>query len=526
MWVQEKECRGIIQESWHEGASRDLMDKLLLCYARLEEWGGGMLKEMRVKLSEHRKELQRYRSRRDADGFRRYNEEKHNSIKGLQDENGEWKDTEDEVQGIISRYFYDILSTRTTGESMPDRIKFARISEEQGDLPEDVNRTLACLIPKVKQLKRMVELRPISLCNVMMRIISKIMANRLKPCLHSIVSEKQSTFIEGRLLTDNALIAFEINNYIKSKMQGREGVGGLKKSEKLSGQVINYDKSEVIFSPNTRTEDRVLICECLGVKQTVKPGKYLGMPMCVGRNKTEVFGFLKDRVQAKLQGWGNKDLSKQEKLTLLKTAAQVIPSFWMNLFLIPVNMCEELERKMNAFLWGRGSTGKGVKWMAWKKLCRPKECGGLGVRDLRNFNLAMLAKQGWRLLNETNPLVSAIMKAKYYPQTDLLNTEAGANASYIWRSIMASLRAVKAGTRRKIGNGIDTNVWKMPWIPRLEDGYLTSAMQNYLGHITVNNLMVTGEKRWDLTMIKDIFYSHDVEEIKRIPLPLSDTRDS
>lgn len=81
-------------------------------------------------------------------------------------------------------------------------------------LPEKVNSTLVCLIPKVKHLKQVSDLRPISLCNVLMRILSKVMANRLKPCLHNIISEKQSAFIEGRLLTDNALVAFEISHYM------------------------------------------------------------------------------------------------------------------------------------------------------------------------------------------------------------------------------------------------------------------------------------------------------------------------
>ena len=54
------------------------------------------------------------------------------------------------------------------------------------------------------------------------------MTNRLKPCLKSIISENQSAFIEGRMLTNNALIAFEINHYIRRKTQGKCGVAGLK----------------------------------------------------------------------------------------------------------------------------------------------------------------------------------------------------------------------------------------------------------------------------------------------------------
>lgn len=74
----------------------------------------------------------------------------------------------------------------------------------------------------------MTELRPISLCNVLFRILSKVLANRLKGCLPNLISANQSAFIEGRLLTDNALIAFETNHYIKRKTQGKNGVAGLK----------------------------------------------------------------------------------------------------------------------------------------------------------------------------------------------------------------------------------------------------------------------------------------------------------
>lgn len=70
-----------------------------------------------------------------------------------------------------------------------------------------------------------------------------------------------------------------------------------------------------------------------------------------------------------------------------------------------------MERKMNPFLWGYGPTEKGVKWVAWKYLCVPKEYRGLGVHELQKFNLAMLAKDGWRLLKNTKPVVSTIMKA-------------------------------------------------------------------------------------------------------------------
>lgn len=107
-------------------------------------------------------------------------------------------------------------------------MKFCQHIFDTGELPADVNRTLVCLIPKIKKPQRMADLHPISLCNVLFRILSKVLPNRLKPCLHTLISDKQSAFIEGRLLTDNALVAFEINHYMRRRTQGKNGVAGLK----------------------------------------------------------------------------------------------------------------------------------------------------------------------------------------------------------------------------------------------------------------------------------------------------------
>lgn len=107
-------------------------------------------------------------------------------------------------------------------------VGFCRDFLSTGELMEGINRTLVCLIPKTKQPRKMTDLRPISLCNVLMRILSKIFANRLRVVLPGIISEKQSAFVEGRLLTDNTLVAFELNHYIKRRRQGKNGVAGLK----------------------------------------------------------------------------------------------------------------------------------------------------------------------------------------------------------------------------------------------------------------------------------------------------------
>lgn len=98
----------------------------------------------------------------------------------------------------------------------------------------------------------------------------------------------------------------------------------------------------------------------LQVREVHEVGKYLGMPMCVGRKKNSVFHKVVDKVKSKLCGWSSKAISTGGKYMLLKTAAQSIPIFVMNLFLLPNEVCEKLEVQMNGFLWGHGQQRRGI----------------------------------------------------------------------------------------------------------------------------------------------------------------------
>ncbi|KAL5557049.1 hypothetical protein UlMin_039285 [Ulmus minor] len=79
------------------------------------------------------------------------------------------------------------------------------------------NETLISLIPKVKNPIRITDYRPISLCNVIYKIISKMLSNRLQLVMDNVISEEQSAFIPGRLISDNAIIGFECLHAIKRK---------------------------------------------------------------------------------------------------------------------------------------------------------------------------------------------------------------------------------------------------------------------------------------------------------------------
>lgn len=91
--------------------------------------------------------------------------------------------------------------------------------------------------------------------------------------------------------------------------------------------------------------------------------------------------------------------------------------------------------------------------------------GKEGFKDLRAFSEALLAKQGWRILNRPHTLVARSLKAKYFPNTSFLKAKCSNNVSYTWRSIHKASWILKKGCYWLIGNGMHTKIWEDNWLP-------------------------------------------------------------
>lgn len=154
-----------------------------------------------------------------------------------------------------------------------------------------------------------------------------------------------------------------------------------------------------------------------------KHDRYPGLPTMIGRSKKQAFNMIHDRVWKKLKGWKEKILSRAGKEVLIKAVAQARPTYCMSCFRLPHSLCEELTQMIAKFWWGQSGEESKIHWLNWKKLCTPKKDGGLGFRDFHCFNLAMLSKQGWRMIQDTDSLLTRVLRARYYPRGDFLSAK-------------------------------------------------------------------------------------------------------
>ncbi|XP_057803430.1 uncharacterized protein LOC131018740 [Salvia miltiorrhiza] len=171
----------------------------------------------------------------------------------------------------------------------------------------------------------------------------------------------------------------------------------LRQYESDSGQLVNLEKSSIFFSGGITVETKLLLARQMGVQCQGQLGTYLGIPSIVGRSKIEIFQMLVDRKRKKSKDWKRRFLSGVGKM-----------------------ICQRLNSVAASFFWGQKNDEKRIHWKSWRALCMSKDDGGLGFRDIRRFNQALLAKQVWRLTQNEDSLLARSLKARYFPRSDIL----------------------------------------------------------------------------------------------------------
>lgn len=272
---------------------------------------------------------------------------------------------------------------------------------------------------------------------------------------------------------------------------------------------MNKLKSSVFFSTNTNLAIRQQLCAKMQMEEADGNCKYLGLPNMMQRSKVATFGFLKDKVRRRSLSWEGKVLNQGGKEVLIKSIIQSLPTYAMSVFLLPLEITKDLERSISRFWWNTKKVdSRSIHWMSWEGLSRHKSSGGMGFRDFRDFNLAMLGKQGWRFVINPSSLLSRVFKAKYFPDSNFMEAKIRNHPSFVWRSISEAKQVISAGMRWKIGFGNSVNIIGQPWLLDDNNPFITSNVQGLENH-KVSDLMSMEYRAWDEDILRDMFNVRD-----------------
>eukprot|EP00253_Pinus_taeda_P022384 PITA_22384 len=416
---------------------------------------------------------------------------------------------------------------------------------------KSLNSTFITLVPKVEEANTPEKFQPIALCNVIYKIISKVIANRLKMILPSIISREQSSYVEGRQILDNILLAQEMIHSLHSRKvagmlmqldlskavngtpstpfspsrgirQGdplspflfvilMEGLSRLIAKRKEDGQIkglqpirscpatthqqfvddtmlhgtptvkeatayrdilhlfsrasgmeINFSKSTIFFF-NTHQAVQSHLSRLLGFKIGSLPSRYLGAPLTLKPWQKAHWEKILANMQRRCKHWTNRALNFAGRLVLTKAILQAIPQYMLSILLAPKGILDQIRCIQCSFLWSGNSEKKKWSLVAWKKLCRPKNRGGLNLVDPSIVNRVCGGKIWWKWISNTTLPWANHWKEKYRPtgcNLDLIRMQESPNGSPIWNHAQANRSIIQDHSFWEIQNGTQALFWE------------------------------------------------------------------
>ncbi|KAL4282980.1 hypothetical protein GQ457_16G018030 [Hibiscus cannabinus] len=234
----------------------------------------------------------------------------------------------------------------------------------------------------------------------------------------------------------------------------------------VSGQKVNFSKSTAYFSPRTPSAHQIAVHETLGVQEVDDPGIYLGVLLLIGRIK-------------------------------------------------------EMSRSIRRFWWSGKGSARGWPLVAWDDLYLPKAAGGIGFKDLHLFNIALLGKQIWRLLSVQGSLLYRTLRAKYFPDGDLLSASAPTRSSFAWKGLHRAMLRLRDGFFWTLGIDSQVRLFR----DRLGGFSHVTLVGGYVDREEIplhcREFMVPRQARWDHSKLLAHLSPGDVDSILEVPISQS-----
>ena len=149
---------------------------------------------------------------------------------------------------------------------------------------------------------------------------------------------------------------------------------------------------------------------------------------------------------------------------IIKSVVTALPNHVMSCYRLPKAAAKKLTSAVAQFWWSPGGSTRGLHWKSWDKVCIDKEEGGLGFKDITDFNTAMLGKQLWRLIEKPNTLFARVLKGRYYRNASTLEPIRSYSPSYGWRSIVSYRSLVSKRLIKRMGTSSSIYVWNDSWL--------------------------------------------------------------
>ncbi|GKC96770.1 RNA-directed DNA polymerase, eukaryota, reverse transcriptase zinc-binding domain protein [Tanacetum coccineum] len=148
-----------------------------------------------------------------------------------------------------------------------------------------------------------------------------------------------------------------------------------------SGLYPSIIKSTVYFG-NVPNDIKCSILMFMPFNEGTLPAKYLGDPLVSRKLYKDDCKFLVDCVTKRLIDWRNRCLSYDGRLQLIASILSSLQVYWASIFILPLNVCEAIDKLFKNFLWARSDKSMGIASVAWRDICKPKSQGGLGLKSL------------------------------------------------------------------------------------------------------------------------------------------------
>ncbi|KAL2237656.1 UNVERIFIED_CONTAM: hypothetical protein Sindi_0957300 [Sesamum indicum] len=236
---------------------------------------------------------------------------------------------------------------------------------------------------------------------------------------------------------------------------------GLDRFAVWSGLRLNVQKSHLIISRSAQgLRDEMLTA--LGFQEGVLPMRYLGLPLLSSRLTIADCRPLLMKIDKRIAGWEGIALSYAGRVQIIKSVLMALSLYWASAFILPKKVTNEIEKRLRTFLW-KGTSTSGYAKVAWKDLCRPKEEGGLGFKDITLLNRALMAKKLCDIIrcDRTSIWVTWLYQGRLRDTSIWTISEQG--GSWGWRKLLRLRIFLRSMVDYKIGDGRRFYLWQDPW---------------------------------------------------------------